>query len=116
MKIYFCPECGTYDIDSGTVCEDCDQPIPTDSWAELSDEDLAQLDYAEEFELPPGLPSWEYEVMRLKAVSEDERLDYTTHLLSHMGDKGWELISIVPMGESTGAHYGVFKRAWLEDI
>ena len=113
MKVYFCPECGAYDFGAGMVCEDCAEPIPTDGWIDLSEDELAELDYVEEFELPPGLPSWEYEVMRLEAVVDD-KLDYTTRLLNSMGSKGWELISIETLGK--GAHYGVFKRGWLEDI
>ena len=55
MKIYFCPECGAYDFGDGSVCIDCDEPIPTDSWADLTEEELADLDYADEFELPPRI-------------------------------------------------------------
>lgn len=116
MKIFFCPECGAYDIGLGSVCADCEEPIPHDSWDDIAEDELAELDYIEEFELPPGLPSWEYEVIRLKAVAEDDRLDYTNHLLNTMGDRGWELVSIVPMGKNQSTNYGIFKRAWMEDF
>ena len=33
-----------------------------------------------------------------------------------MGDRGWELVSIVPMGKNKATNYGVFKRAWMEDF
>ena len=91
MKIYFCPECGAYDFSDGSTCVDCDEPIPSDCWADVTEEEIAELDYAEEFELPPGLPSWEYEVVRLEKVAEDDKLKYTMHLLNSMGDKhrGW---------------------------
>ncbi len=116
MKIYFCPECGSYDLGDGSVCGDCDEPIPTDSWADLTEEEIADLDYAYGFELPPGLPSWEYEVVRLEVVAEDDRQQYTMRLLNSMGDKGWELVSIGALGRNDDRHYGVFKRAWLEDF
>ena len=116
MKIYFCPECGAYDFGDGSVCVDCDEPIPTDSWADVSEEELAELDYAEEFELPPGLPSWEYEVIRLETVAEDGKQQYTMQMLNSMGDGGWELVSIGAIGRNDNRRYGVFKRAWLEDF
>ena len=116
MKIYFCPECGAYDFGEGEVCVDCDEPIPPDSWADLTEEELAALDFADEFELPPGLPSWEYEVITLTPVAEDDRRQYTMQLLNNMGDKGWELVSIEAAGGSSAKRYGVFKRAWIEDF
>ena len=116
MKIYFCPACGAYDFSDGSTCVDCNEPIPSDSWADVTEEEIAELDYAEEFELPLGLPSWEYEVVRLEAVAEDDRLQYTMHLLNSMGDKGWELVSIEGGGGRNERQYGVFKRAWLEDF
>ena len=116
MKIYFCPECGAYDFTDGSTCLDCNEPIPPDSWADISEEEIGELDYAEEFELPPGLPSWEYEVVKLESVAEDDRLQYTMHLLNSMGDKGWELVSIEGGRKSDAKQYGVFKRAWLEEF
>jgi len=116
MRIYFCPECGAYDFGDGSVCIDCDEPIPTDSWADLTEEELADLDYADEFELPPGLPSWEYEVINLEPVAEDDRRQYTAQLLNSMGEKGWELVSIEAPSQSSARRYGVFKRAWIEDF
>ncbi len=115
MKIYFCPECGAYDFGEGEICIDCHEPIPLDSWADVSEEELGELEYAEEFELPPGMPSWEYEVVRLEIVAEDDKREYTSHLLNSMGSKGWELVSIEALGRSSNTRYGVFKRAWLED-
>ena len=116
MKIYFCPDCGAYDFGAGDLCVDCDEPIPYDNWTDVSEEELAELDYADEFDLPPGLPSWEYEVMRLDSVAEDDRQYYTMQLLNSMGDKGWELVSIGALGRNDDSQYGVFKRAWLEDF
>ena len=116
MKIYFCPDCGAYDFGAGDLCVDCDEPIPYDNWTDVSEEELAELDYADEFDLPPGLPSWEYEVMRLDTIAEDDRQHYTMQLLNSMGDKGWELVSIGALGRNDDSQYGVFKRAWLEDF
>lgn len=116
MKVYFCPECGAYDYGTESACCDCDEPIPSDGWSDVTEEELAELDYIEEFDLPPGLPSWEYEVIRIKTASEDDRLDYTLHMLNSMGDRGWELVNIVPLGNNADVNYGVFKRAWIEDI
>ena len=116
MKIYFCPDCGAYDFGAGDLCVDCDEPIPHDNWTDVSEEELAELDYADEFDLPPGLPSWEYEVMRLDTIAEDDRQHYTIQLLNSMGDKGWELVSIGALGRNDDSQYGVFKRAWLEDF
>ncbi len=114
MRIYFCPECGSYDFGSGATCVDCDEPVPPNSWTDVSDEDFAQLDYVEGFDLPLGLPCWEYEVVRLNATGNDG-VSYISHLLNSMGDKGWELINIVPLG-GDGAQYGIFKRSWMEDL
>ena len=87
MKIYFCPECGAYDFDEGEVCVDCEEPIPEDSWADVSEEELAELDYADEFELPPGLPSWEYEVVRLETIAEDDKQQFAMQLLKQDGQQ-----------------------------
>ena len=62
------------------------------------------------------MPSWEYEVVNLEPVAEDDRLQYTTQLLNSMGEKGWELVSIEGPGRSGTRRYGVFKRAWIEDF
>ena len=43
-------------------------------------------------------------------------LNYTAALLKRMGDKGWELVNIVPLGDKEGPRYGVFKRSWLSDF
>lgn len=126
MKIYFCTECGAYDFVQTDVCSECQEPIPDDSWSDVSDEELTQLDYIEEFDAIEGLPAWEYEVIKLKSFTEglvSEEADaqeqtrvYTEHLLNRMGDKGWELVNIVPLGDKDGPRYGVFKRAWLEEF
>lgn len=131
MRIYFCPECGAYDFGQSDVCNECQEPIPEENWADVSDDDLTQLDYIEEFDMVGGLPSWEYEVIKLKAVSngleanqqvtEDQDISertrvYNEHLLNRMGDKGWELVNIVPFGDKDGPRYGVFKRSWLEEF
>ena len=31
-----------------------------------------------------------------------------------MGDKGWELVNITPLGDKDGPRYGIFKRVWDE--
>ena len=100
MKIYFCPECGAYDLNYTDVCHECREPLPEGSWAEVSDEDLTQLDYVEEFDTVDGMPGWEYEVIKLKGSSNghgaDDQVDleqtrvYNEHLLNRMGDKGWD--------------------------
>jgi hypothetical protein len=126
MKIYFCAECGAYDFVYTDACSECQEPIPEDSWSDLPDEDLTQLDYIEEFDLPNCIPGWEYEVIRLTSFAEgqaasdeaaqDQTRIFTEHLLNRMGDKGWELVNIVPLDGKDGPSYGVFKRAWLDEF
>ena len=131
MKLYFCPECGAYDFGNADVCQECQAPIPEDSWADVSDEDVTQLDYIEGFDLLEGLPTWEYEVIKMKGhanglegngrgADDEDILEktrvYNEHLFNRMGDKGWELVNIVPLGDKDGPRYGVFKRAWLEEF
>ena len=131
MKLYFCSECGAYDFGHADVCRECQEPISEDSWADVSDEDVTQLDYIEDFDTIEGLPTWEYEVIKLKAPSDNhvdhgqgtDEVDaseqiriYNEHLLNRMGSKGWELVEIVPLGDKDGPRYGVFKRAWLEEF
>lgn len=115
MRIYFCPECGAYALGPASVCQECQTELPEDSWAEVDEEELRQLEYVEEFDVPPGIPLWEYDVVRLKSDSEQGGLTYTTELLNRMGEKGWELVSIVPLGDRDGPRYGVFKRSWAEE-
>ena len=115
MKIYFCPECTAYSLGPASVCDECQAELPEDSWSEVNEEELRQLDYVSEFELPPGLPSWEYDVVRLKSDGAGAGLSYSTELLKRMGDKGWELVSVVPLGDGDGPRYGVFKRSWGGD-
>ena len=116
MRIYFCPDCGAHSIGPGTACDECRADLPEDSWAEVSEDELHQLDYVDDFELPPGAPVWEYDVVRLKSDAEAGGLTYTTELLDRMGDKGWELVSIVPLADKDGPRYGVFKRSWSEEF
>ena len=116
MKIYFCPECGAYSASPDPFCKECHVELPRDSWAEVTSEELQQLEYVEEFELPVGLPSWEYDVVRLKSDADTGGIQYTTAILKGMGDKGWELVNIVPLGDKDGPRYGVFKRSWLSDF
>ena len=40
---------------------------------------------------------------------------YTSALLRRMGEKGWELVSVVPLGDRDGPRYAVFKRSWNGD-
>lgn len=117
MRIYFCPECGAYSITPSSYCEECQSDIGEDYWAEATDEEIRQLDYVEEFDLTPGIPVWEYEVVRLKPDADDEGgVAYTSTLLNRMGDKGWELVNITPLGDRDGPRYGVFKRAWIDEF
>ena len=81
-------------------------------WAEVSEEELRQLEYAEEFDYPVGLPSWEYEVVKLRSDDEFGGLIYTSELLNLMGDKGWELVDIVSLDDKENSRYGIFKRSW----
>jgi hypothetical protein len=30
-----------------------------------------------------------------------------------MGEQGWELVNIVPLGNKAGPRYGVFKWSWI---
>ena len=116
MKVYFCPDCGAYSTASDAACEECHAELPEDSWAEVTDEELQQLDYVEDLDLPPGMPAWEYDVVRLKSDDDAGGLTYTTELLNRMGEKGWELVSIVPLGNGEWPRYGVFKRSWASEF
>ena len=116
MRVYFCPECGAYSTKSPTTCEECQSQVTEDSWADVTEEELQQLDYVEDLDLPPGLPAWEYDVVRLKSDAESGGLTYTTELLNRMGGKGWELVNIVPLGDGGGPRYGVFKRSWAGEF
>ncbi len=112
IRIYFCPECGAYSMGESFVCDECHSNIPEDSWAEVSEEELRQLEYAEEFDYPVGLPSWEYEVVKLRSDDDFGGLIYTSELLNLMGDKGWELVDIVSLDDKENSRYGIFKRSW----
>jgi hypothetical protein len=115
MKIYFCPECGGYSIGPASHCDQCHAPLPEDSWADVSEEELTQLEYIDEFELPPSLPSWEYDVIRLRSGADDDSVRYSTQLLNRMGDSGWELVDIVSFEGENSPRFGVFKRSWIPD-
>lgn len=115
MIIYFCSDCGAYSVGPASNCEECQAELPDDNWTEINDEEFQQLEYIEEFDLPPGLPTWEYDVIRLKSDAEAGGLDYTSELLNRMGERGWELVSIVPFADKDGPRYGVFKRSWISD-
>ena len=56
MKIYFCPECGAYDYNHGSVCVDCNEPIPPDSWADVSEEEIAELTMRKSLSCRQGFP------------------------------------------------------------
>ena len=114
MRIYFCAECGAYSTQF-SVCEECQAQLPEDAWAEVSEEELRTLEYVDAFDLPPGIPLWEYDVVRLKPDSEPGGVNYTSELLNRMGGKGWELVSVSPLGDTSGPRYGVFKRSWGGD-
>ena len=115
MKVYFCLQCGAYSTYRASVCPDCQAELPQDSWVEVTEEELRQLEYVEEFDLPPGFPVWEYDVVRLKSDADEGGLAYTNDLLNRMGQKGWELVKITPLGDGDGPRYGVFKRIWAGD-
>ena len=115
MRIYFCPECGEYSVGPASSCQDCQADLPEDSWVDVTEEELSQLEYVDEVEEISGLPSWEYDVVRLKSDTDEGGLTYTSHLLNRMGEKGWELVNVVPLGDKDGPRYGVFKRSWLEE-
>ena len=54
-------------------------------------------------------------MVKLKPDYEEGGLEYTTALLNRMGDKGWELVNVTPLGDQDGPRYGVFKRSWMSD-
>ena len=114
MKIYFCPECGGYSLGPASSCDECQSELPGDSWAEVTEEELQQLEYADDFILPSGLPSWEYDVIKFKTDLEEGGRVYTSNLLKRMGDKGWELVDITTL-DGQGNKYGIFKRAWDDE-
>ena len=43
MKIYFCPDCGGYSLGPASACDECQQPLPEDSWAEVTEEELQKV-------------------------------------------------------------------------
>lgn len=113
MKIFFCPECGGYSLGPASSCDECQAALPEDSWAEVTEEELQQLQYIEDFHLPEGVPMWEYDVIKLQSDDRDGRaMFYTTTLLKKMGDTGWELIEIIPLSNNSNSKYAVFKRPW----
>ena len=112
MKIFFCPECGGYYLGPATACDECQTPLPEDSWAEVTEEELQQLQYVDDFDLASDLPAWEYDVVKLKTDESEGGINYTTILLKKMGDKGWELVNITPLGDRDGPRYAIFKRVW----
>ena len=112
MKIFFCPECGGYSLGPASSCDECQADLPEDSWAEVTEEELQQLQYVEDFHLPEDSPSWEYDVMKLKSDDSSEGgISYTTALLKRMGESGWELVDITSFNNSDNK-YAVFKRIW----
>ena len=115
MRIFFCPECGAYSIGPASRCDECQAPLPEDSWDEVTEEELHQLEYIEESDLPPGLPSWEYDVVRLRSGTDGSRMVYNSEVLKRMGEKGWELVSILPPEQGETVQYGVFKRSWTPE-
>lgn len=112
MRIHFCPECGGYSLAPASSCDECQAELPEDSWAEVTEEELQLLEYADDFDLPGGLPTWEYDVLKLKSNADEGGINYTGALLRRMGEKGWELVNVSPLGDKGGARYGIFKRTW----
>ncbi|MDP6715777.1 MAG: DUF4177 domain-containing protein [SAR202 cluster bacterium] len=115
MKIFFCPECGGYSLGPASHCDECQSPLPEDSWAEVSEEELTQLEYIDDFERPPGLPSFEYDVIRLKSSADGDAVRYSNHVLNRMGESGWELVNIVAASGEKAPNFAVFKRSWIPD-
>lgn len=115
MLVHFCHECGALTLGPATHCGECRAELEEDSWAEVSEEELRQLEYIDEFDLPPGLPAWEYDVIKLKPEADAGGLAYNTEVLNRMGEKGWELVSVVSSGRDDGSCYGVFKRSYLAE-
>ena len=113
MRIIFCSECGEYSLDPATKCDICDSSLPEDGWAEVSEDDLVQLDYVDEMEYEPNLPIWEYDVIRLNVRAD--AVKYNAELLNRMGDAGWELVSVESSSDSDSVRFGIFKRAWLPE-
>ena len=116
MKIYFCLECGGYSLEPATTCVDCQTPLAENGGIDISEQELAQLQYIDEFELPPGLPAWEYDVIRLKPCETDSAVSYVDKLLNRMGQSGWELVNIVSLTSEDDPNFGVFKRSWIPDF
>ena len=116
MRIYFCPDCGSYAVGPASACEECRTELPEEAWVEVTEEELGQLEYVDELDLPPGIPTWEYDVVRLKSAEPEGGLTYTAELLDRMGEKGWELVNIVPLGDPGGHPYAVFKRGWSGEV
>ena len=112
MKIYFCPDCGGYTLGPASACDECQRPLPEDSWAEVTEEELQQLEYAEDFDIPSTVSAWEYDVVKLKSDSDSGGVDYSTAVLKGMGEKGLELVNITPLGSSDEPRYGIFKRGY----
>lgn len=73
------------------------------------------------------VPRWEYTTTGLKIVTRRDRggaffshhsanLNFdenSVYRLTHMGEEGWELVSVIPMRSGTGGPdhaIGVFKR------
>ena len=112
MKIFFCPDCGAYSLGPASSCDECQKPLPEDSWAEVTEEELQQLEYAEQLDMPGANLVWEYDVVKLKPESDPGGLDYSTAILKTMGQRGWELVNITPLGFSEEPRYGIFKRCY----
>ena len=116
MKIFFCPECGGYSLWPSEVCDECLAKVPADSCVEITEEELQQLEYIDEFEPGENIPTWEYEVLKLKSDSLESSREYNKTLLNGMGEKGWELVRITSMGDSKSDNFGVFKRSWSDKV
>ncbi len=116
MRIFFCTDCGGYSLGPAEICDECHAELSEDGWADITEEDLQQLDYVDEFDLPPGVPTWEYDVVKLKTDNVAGGAKYTSEILRRMGETGWELVNIVPLGHDDGSGYGVFKRSWEREF
>ena len=113
MKIFFCSDCGGYTLWPSKICDECPTALQQDSWVEITEEELQQLEYMNDFDLPENMPTWEYEVIKLKSEYEESSLQYIETSLKIMGSQGWELVKITSIDNTTDS-FGIFKRMWEE--
>ena len=116
MRMYFCPDCGAYEVGNTEICNECSIPIPDDNKIELQDEDIVQIDFIDGLDTQPDVPACEYEVIRLKPNESEASRLLLENILNNMGDKGWELVNLVSHSNQERPLFGVFKRPWFGDV